>query len=472
MLTNVSLGPASEELTPDMARNTPLCSEQYRYMFNSTRIPEIPSDVTRTSDPAKNNHIVVLRNNKFFILETTHADGTQLSAAELQVQIQKIYEAAGSTKDLPLGVLTTEHRDVWTNVRKDLLASSPVNRASFDAIETAAFALCLDDAKPVTREEASRACWHGDGRNRFFDKSLQFIVFDNAKAGFNGEHSMMDATPTSRCCDFVCEGLDKGTIDLGSSVISRQLPQPKKLEFVFSPAQAKAMEDAAAKFDDVVAKHDLRVVVFEGYGKNLVKKMQISPDAYAQMAIQLAYYKMYGVCRATYESAQTKKYRYGRTETCRSVSVESVAWVKAMEDPTVPIKAKGELGRKAIASQTSYMAAAVDGRGVDRHLLGLRLLIKPDEPKPSIFADPAYALSSHWNLSTSQITSEYYDGYGWGEVVPDGYGVAYQVKDNAFHFNLVSLFLKNDHFQTYFHEALHEMRTVFEATIPAPKTKL
>lgn len=87
--------------------------------------------------------------------------------------------------------------------------------------------------------------------------------------------------------------------------------------------------------------HFLKVVVYEGYGKELIKKLRVSPDAYAQMAIQLAYYKMTGECVATYESAQTKKFAYGRTETCRSVSVESVAWVKAMEDPYVPVKKRG-----------------------------------------------------------------------------------------------------------------------------------
>ena len=88
-----------------------------------------------------------------------------------------------------------------------------------------------------------------------------------------------------------------------------------------------------------------------------------------------------------------------------------------------------------------------------------------------MFTDPAYAQSCHWNLSTSQITSEYYDGYGWGEVVADGYGIAYMVKENSFQFNLVSRFLSNDKLETYIHEAVEEMKTVFEATIPI-KAKL
>lgn len=130
------------------------------------------------------------------------------------------------------------------------------------------------------------------------------------------------------------------------------------------------------------------------------------------------------------------------------------------------------MGRAAIAAQSAYMHAAGDGKGVDRHFLGLRLLLKEGEEKPAIFTDPVFAQSCHWNLSTSQVTSEYYDGYGWGEVVPDGYGIAYMVKNNSMQFNLCSIKLNNHHLQTYFHEALHEMRDVFEATIPQPKAKL
>lgn len=95
----------------------------------------------------------------------------------------------------------------------------------------------------------------------------------------------------------------------------------------------------------------------------------------------------------------------------------------------------------------------------------------PTESKPSLFTDPLFSRTCHWKLSTSQITSEYYDGYGWGEVVPDGYGIAYMIKENSFHFNVCSLFLQNHHFGTHLHEALAEMKEIFEATIP-PRSKI
>jgi carnitine O-acetyltransferase len=103
---------------------------------------------------------------------------------------------------------------------------------------------------------------------------------------------------------------------------------------------------------------------------------------------------------------------------------------------------------------------------------GLRLLIKEGENKPQIFTDPAYSRSCHWNLSTSQLTSEYFDGYGWGEVVPDGYGVAYMIKDQSIHFNvgcLVEMDGKGLHDQLF--KACKDMQEVCEAALQ-PKAKL
>ena len=186
-----------------MARTTPLCSNMYRFMFNSTRIPALPSDVTRVSPFHENHHLIVMRKNRFFTVDLI-LQGTRLSTTEIQTQLTRIIDMAGPTKAPALGAYTTEHRDTWTQIREELILD-PLNASSLDMIERGVMILCLDSTSPVTKVEASRECWHGDGQNRFFDKSLQFIVFENGKAGFNGEHSMMDATAPSRLCEYVCE---------------------------------------------------------------------------------------------------------------------------------------------------------------------------------------------------------------------------------------------------------------------------
>ncbi|RIA85327.1 acyltransferase ChoActase/COT/CPT [Glomus cerebriforme] len=405
----------NQTLEPEYVKGIPLSMDSYKFMFNACRYPAKPSDYELTFDPTTNNHITVIRKNKFFILDLVK-DGVQLSTTEIESQLKKIYELAGEKKDPPIGVLTTENRDNWTEYRKMLLAADPKHEQLLKKIESSAFVLSLDDSSPITVDEISHACWTGDGRNRYFDKSLQFIVFENGKAGFNGEHSSMDGTPTCRLNDFICNVIANNKVDHGSSNVRSALPVPEQLRFNLSNEILSAISKAEKNYDDLVAKHDLRVLAYEGYGKNLIKKLGASPDAYVQMIIQLAYYKMYGTNRATYESAQTRKFQHGRTEVCRTVSVDSVNWVKAMEDPQVPIEVKAELGYKAINAHVKYMAEAVEGKGCDRHLLGLRMSLEPHEQKPAIFTDPTYAKSSHWNLSTSQLSSEYFQGYGWGEV--------------------------------------------------------
>ena len=191
------------------------------------------------------------------------------------------------------------------------------------------------------------------------------------------------------------------------------LPDVEPLTFQLPENFSPYLNAAANRFDADIARNDHAVLAYEGYGKELVKTFGLSPDAYAQLAIQLAFYKLFGECRATYESAQTKKYAWGRTETCRTVNDASAAWVKAMQDPSISAAQKAAFGRAAVQAHSKYMAAAVDGRGVDRHLLGLRLSVLPGEEPPAIVKDPSFPLSCHWYISTSQITSEYFDGWGW-----------------------------------------------------------
>ena len=139
---------------------------------------------------------------------------------------------------------------------------------------------------------------------------------------------------------------------------------------------------------------------------------------------------MYGKNRPTYESASTRKFKLGRTETTRSVSDESVAFCTAHADPSIPREEVVKRLRAAMAAHSKYTAEASVGKGVDRHLFGLKKLIGEGESVPALFQDPAYAYSCSWYLSTSQLSSEYFNGYGWSQVIDEGFGIAYMINEN------------------------------------------
>lgn len=76
---------------------------------------------------------------------------------------------------------------------------------------------------------------------------------------------------------------------------------------------------------------------------------------------------------------------------------------------------RAALFRHAVTRHLQHAAWSADGQGVDRHLFGLKKLLKEDEPVPEIYKDEAFANTSHWELSTSQLSSNYFDGWGYGE---------------------------------------------------------
>ncbi|KAL1954409.1 hypothetical protein VTO42DRAFT_1224 [Malbranchea cinnamomea] len=455
-------------LEPEYLRKEPMAMSSYQYMFNCCRIPARPEDYPQKYSPKENEHIVVVRKNQFFKVPT-HVNGQQLNTSEFQQQFEKILKKAERVP--AVGALTSANRDFWTDARERLLAANPANADALKTIESASFVVCLDDASPVTLEERAHSYWHGDGANRWYDKPLNFIINDNGTAGFLGEHSMMDGTPTHRLNDYINMLIFNNRLDYSNPSIRSNLPEPAPIKFYLNDAVLEDINKATKDFQAVIAQHELSVQAFQAYGKGLIKKFKCSPDAYVQMLIQLAYYKMYGKNRPTYESASTRRFKLGRTETTRTVSDESVAFCKAHHDPNVPREEVVKLFRAALAAHVKYTAEASVGKGVDRHLFGLKKLIQEGEKVPELYQDPAYAYSSSWYLSTSQLSSEYFNGYGWSQVIDEGFGIAYMINENSLQFNIVSKRLGTERMSFYLNEAACEVRDLLMPDLLAEQEK-
>lgn len=474
-------------LEPEYMRRLPISMESYQWMFNACRVPGEKVDYPIKYSHKHHNYIVVIRKNQFF--KVMHeVGGQQLNAAELEKQFRRIYERA--EKAPAVGALTTENRDTWAAARSVLLTTHPSNATTLETIQASSFVVCLDDAAPVTLEERAHQYWHGDGCNRWFDKPLQFVVNDNGTSGFVGEHSMMDGTPTHRLNDHTNMLIFTNKLDLADPSTRSDLPEPIALKFSISSETEQAIDRAVINHRSLIGQHELKVQAFQGYGKGLIKKFKCSPDAYVQMIIQLAYHKMYGVNRATYESAATRRFQQGRTETCRSVSDESVAFCNAMADPDINPERCVKALRAAIDAHVKYITDASDGKGVDRHLFGLKKCLEEGEELPALYKDRAYGYSSMWYLSTSQLSSEYFNGYGWSQVVDEGFGIAYMINENrqeyslssairhtkltefSIQFNVVSKGLGSERMSFYLNEAAIDLRDLLLPTLEAPKAKL
>jgi len=416
----------SQQLTPDKIKDKALCMDSYQWLFNACRIPTKPADTATKYSPESHNHIIFIRNNRFYEVETRLSDGSEMSVKQLEAQIDRIKAHAGSSKGVPIGVLTSENRDTWTDARNTLLKSTK-NSDSLKRIESAVIVVPLDSTSPSTREDVAWTMWTGDGRNRFYDKH-QLIFCDNGRSGFLGEHSCLDGTATLRMNEFVLGAVDHGRITASQGSSSTDgLPEPKELQFDIDPKSAEFIKQAEANFEKLVGDHELEVLHYSKYGSRHIKAHRTSPDAFAQLVKQLAFYKLYQRPGVTYESTQTRRFQLGRTEVLRSASYQSKEWVTSMVNPNVSDRERFRLFQQAASRHVQYASWASSGQGVDRHLFGLKKLLQEGEEVPKLFQDGAYAETGHWELSTSQLSSPYFDGWGYGEVVPDGYGLSYAI---------------------------------------------
>jgi carnitine O-acetyltransferase len=278
--------------------------------------------------------------------------------------------------------------------------------------------------------------------------------------------------------EFMLATISSGKADLGPPTVANpsSLPQPTELTFHLNSTVQSYITAACSRFDFLLGTHELNVLHYEGYGKNLMKHHKFSPDAWVQLVKQLAFHKLFGRPGITYESAQTRKFQQGRTEVIRSASNESKAWAEAMLDShawTNPLKLRN-LFSKAVSRHIQYSTWAADGQGVDRHLFGLKRMLQPGEELPEIYKDEAFSKSSHWELSTSQLSSKYFEGWGYGEVVKDGFGLSYAIGDDYVRWTITNLKgkQKGEEVKHYLAEAATEVKRMLEAAERVEKVKL
>lgn len=144
----------------------PLCSAQYRRLFNTTRVPGEDVDTLVHCPTSHCRHIVVHCKGppcppspfpgarvgswpagSWYKL-VIHTGLRLLEPAELQLGLEAILAAAAAAKPPPaeasVAALTAGGRKRWAAARAAFFKDGP-NRDSLAAIEGAAFVLCLDD---------------------------------------------------------------------------------------------------------------------------------------------------------------------------------------------------------------------------------------------------------------------------------------------------------------------------------------
>lgn len=189
-----------------------------------------------------------------------------------------------------------------------------------------------------------------------------------------------------------------------------------------------------------------------------------SPDSFVQMTILLAYYRLYGEVVNMYESVLTKQYFHGRTEAMRGTTAAAEKLMKCWTSRSSTSEEKFKALQDATKTHSRFVRQAAEGKGVDRHLYALKCLAERNGINSSLFSSDAWKALNHTVLSTSNCGNPALRLFGFGPVVPDGFGVGYIIKDHGLQYSISSKHRQTNRYALSLKETLMEMQELLKPT--------
>ncbi|MFD9500793.1 choline/carnitine O-acyltransferase [Streptomyces sp. NPDC060035] len=434
-------------IAPVEQRGVPQSMVQNKYLFSTTRIPGVPLDTVRAPygdsapGPSTARHIVVFFRGSMFRLDVLGEDGAPHSLDEIEAGLRAVTKADVHTDEADrAGHLTTMARAEWAAARDALLAH-PRNAETLDDIETALFCVCLEGFAPEDTKATCDELLYGDRGNRWFDKAVSFVVYTNGRAGINVEHCELDGTTILSFTDALLSTTPEEHARR-SGARSQGQPVPQPLAFELDGTLRAQVRTAAEAFAAYGAATATSTVSFDDFGSTAAKALGVSPDAFVQVAYQLAHQRAKGHLGATYESIATRQFRHGRTEAMRVVTPEMPAFVAAMDDPAADRETRRAAFRAAAGAHVARAKQCQAGDAPEQHLWELELIQRRRGEELGVTEQPALYRSPGWltmrddYLSTSSAPSENIQYFGFGSTSSKCIGIAYVLLPDRFNLYL------------------------------------
>ncbi|XP_017471616.1 PREDICTED: carnitine O-palmitoyltransferase 2, mitochondrial isoform X2 [Rhagoletis zephyria] len=420
----------------------PLDMSQYSRLFGVSRIPGKGKDWLVQHENSK--HILVMRGGNMYSVDVLDKDG---NIEQPRVIMRRLNAALNLDKQagpspVPIGVLTSINRDEWATVRQHLIENlgAENKRLIETEVDSALFCLCFDTPDdPVYNEEnfvpLLKHLLAGDGKNRWFDKSVSLIVSADGTAALNFEHSWGDGVAVLRYFNeiykettenpFASPSLELGNAGDTNAVRSITLKTDELIK--------SAVEKTVFTNNQLMKRLNIDMLRYPQINKVLCKQHGLSPDAIMQLSFQIAYKRAFNGYVGTYESCSTAAFRHGRTETVRPCTMATKEFCESlMQSQSKNLESKELYSsiKRCSEVHNKLVKEAAMGQGFDRHLFALKhQALVHGKRLPQIYDSEAYAKINHNIISTSTLSSNALLAGSFGPVVADGLGIGYSIQD-------------------------------------------
>lgn len=432
-----------ETLEPVMQRGQPLDMSQYKSMFRSMRIPRSTCDDFYLAELSKvDNYVVLIYKNRFYKISVTDMTGMILDQQLLAEAIEDTV-FSDDTEAENVSVFTAAEREVAAEVYDELI-SSEVNVNTLNTIADALVVISIDEDSEHAEDAIKNVMLHPT--NKYFDKTIQIAITKQGQIGFNVEHSAVDGTSMASVIHYISKQLAGEQVP---NNISGEHPTIEQQLWDVTDQLKERLEQIGNDYVERAHQYALLPKLFTDFGAEQIKALNISPDAFFHIALQLAQYRTYGEFKSVYEPVSVRFFAEGRTECARATSMEKRYVVEAIESGQESNDRLYALLQMASDAHAKRIGECQRGLGIERHLYGLEQMYYRYgeelgiEKLPAIFTDKGYQALRHDFISTSGMPYENAMYRMFAPVTEDGHGLAYFLTDDMISIN-ISSFLHNE----------------------------
>nr|Q50LG3.1 RecName: Full=Highly reducing polyketide synthase AFT9-1; Short=HR-PKS AFT9-1; AltName: Full=AF-toxin biosynthesis protein 9-1 [Alternaria alternata]BAD97694.1 Aft9-1 [Alternaria alternata] len=407
-------------LEQNSLNGSPLCMSTLQWLFHATQEPRHELDVMKKYRASGN--VAIMRRGHIFVATVHDDDGLAALVALFEDVIQHSEDAIPA-----LSILTSHRRDDWAQL-KGSLESITGNAAKLEAIQSAAFVICLDEGAPTNPGERATSQLLNDRHlsNRWLDKTLQFSVAANGVSSLIGLNSTLDGLSVKQLHEAITEQIlasTRGHMDILHQDHERRpakrLSVFRELGFEIPPPITTAIEEKRLRN----LAHYPSVAAFSQHYADLNRTFlgtrRLRSKGTVLMAIVFAIRLFYGRFEPVWETVTLAKYARGRTDWLQIVTPDVMEWIESAiqrnsggksticgRDMLVQLQA-------STTKHTQNVRQVADSRGFVEPLYAFQAFIESEGRKlPRLFKSEAWKHSDR-NATPKLVKTDCLGSGGW-----------------------------------------------------------
>lgn len=300
---------------------------------------------------------------------------------------------------------------------------------SVETIQAAAFIVCFDNATPETPLQRFSQFLYGDGSNRWYDKSLQFVVCKNGISASLCEHSVLDGITIG----FLHEFINQAIFEYESSSHTNRVTTPNSsllepLNLSLDPFLEDRIKKVRQNFTETTSKYSFAHLQLKSLSQEFLSEKGLPTQSGIQLAIQLAYLRFFNYSPPALETVSLAQFRQGRVEVHHIITPLMAQFILTNKNAINPHSRR--LLYDAAREHAKSLTRASKGRGFSRHLLALEWMLREGEESPAFFQDPVYKRMKPAKAVTSFFATGWQEG-GFVYPFPGSILVYFEVKDDS-----------------------------------------